>query len=50
MKEHTVDFNEVMANQIHSAVVTEAVSSELKIQDGGFQITILIEKIFEEEE
>lgn len=48
-EQNPLDFNEVMANQIKTAVVTQAVSNELKIQDRGYQVTILIEKIFEVE-
>jgi hypothetical protein len=48
--ENKTDFNEAVANQINSVIITSAISSELKVQDGGYQISILIEKIFEGEE
>ena len=39
------DFNKVLQNQIESMVITDAVSNEIKIIDGDYILTVLIEKI-----
>ena len=49
MNEIGVDFNTIVNGQLSSLIAAQGISSELKMQDNGYQLTILIEKIYEEE-
>ena len=48
--EKETDFNIVIHDQLNSIIAAKGISSELKIQDQGYQMTITIEKTFEEDE
>lgn len=48
MNEKEVDFNVIVQNQLSSLVEAEGLSTELKMQDNGYQLTILIEKMEDE--
>jgi hypothetical protein len=47
MSEET-NFNTIVVNQLSSLIEANGVSTELKMQSKGYQITILIESIEEE--
>lgn len=43
--ENNKDFNTIIAGQIQSIVLSEGVSSELKIMSGDYQMTIMIDRV-----
>ena len=45
MKENNKDFNTIIANQIQSIVLSEGISSELKMMSGDYQMTITIDRV-----
>ena len=49
-KTEQVDFNIVVHNLINNALISKAVSSEIVMQDNGYQMTFKVEKIVEEED
>jgi hypothetical protein len=48
MKSTEVDFNTVIHGQLNSIIEAQAISSELKMYDNGYMLTITIEKMEEE--
>ncbi len=50
MRSTEVDFSTVVHNQLNSLIAANGISTELKMQDHGYQISILVEKIEDGEE
>ena len=44
-----IDFNVIVQNQLSALIEAQGISSELKMQDHGYQVTILVEKMEDDE-
>ena len=47
--QHEVDFNLIIQNQLTALLNAQGVSNELKMVDEGYQISILIEQVEDDE-